>query len=233
MKRIFKDFLKAVSRVIFRSAIGRLLISHLISGYVRLVLLSSRIERTISPSSMPYYLGEKEAIFTFWHGRMLLMPSFRPSQRAIRVMISVHRDGEWIAGAMARFGVGLVRGSSSRGGSNALREARQVLLEGENIVITPDGPRGPAEIAQQGAIALSSMTGVPVLPVSLAASRCYYFSSWDRFAIPLPFGRVQLVLGEPIFVAENASDDVIKQGSEQLTQALRQAGHSADRGVAA
>ena len=232
MNRKLKNFLKATSRVIFRSKMGRILLSHAVAGYIRLVGITSQIQRNTTPEAELYMRGEKAAIFTFWHGRLLMMSYFRPPQRKLRALVSIHRDGEWLVETLARFDIGLVRGSSNRGGHAALREALQVLQSGENVVITPDGPRGPVEVAQQGAVALASMTGLPIIPVSMSASRCRQLGSWDRFMIPWPFTRMSFAVGAPIFVQENVNTDELDRASEALTHALRQLTREVDARVA-
>jgi lysophospholipid acyltransferase (LPLAT)-like uncharacterized protein len=234
MREHIKQLMKSLARVMFRSPASRAAISAIVAGYIRFVQWTSRIEYQVHPDVLPYFKGEKVAIFTFWHGRILLMPLFNPAQRRMHAMISIHRDGEWLAGLMARFGFGLVRGSSSRGGSAALRDAMQVLQAGENLSITPDGPRGPAEVAQQGAAALSSLTGVPIVPVSVSASNRRHIRSWDRFMIALPFSRIVLVVDHPpVFVAANADAQTVDAASAELTQVLRRLGQQADSAAAA
>ncbi len=229
MRDTIKQFLKSCARVMFRSPVSRAIISAIVAGYILFVQRSSRVEYRVHPEIVPYLQGEKAGIFTFWHGRILLVPLFSPPHRQMHAMVSIHRDGEWLAGLMQRFGLGLVRGSSSRGGSAALRDAKQVLLAGENLSITPDGPRGPAEVAQQGAVALASLTGVPIIPVSVSASRRYHFRSWDRFMVALPFSRIVLVVDHPpLVVAANADEATLDAASAELTQILIRLGQQAD-----
>lgn len=234
MREAIKQFLKTCTRVMFRSKISRMILSALAAGYIRFVRATSRIEYRVHPDTAPYMSGEKVGIFTFWHGRIMLMPVFSPPQRRLHAMVSIHRDGQWLAELMAHFGHGLVRGSSSRGGALALREALQVLQTGENLAITPDGPRGPAQIAQQGAAALASLTGIPIIPVSISATRRRRIRSWDRFMIVLPFSRIVMMAEHPpLFVQADADESTLDESSAELTRALVQLDQLADQAVQA
>ena len=170
-------------------------------------------------------------IIAFWHGRMLLLPPFyeRYLKREAHVLISQHRDGELIARAISGFGLESIRGSSRRGGRDAMEEMKRRIREGVIIGITPDGPRGPGEKARRGTIELAHLTGAPVFPLSYAASHQKKLSSWDRFVIPAPFSKVVFVLGDPIRLR---GDEGLK-GRQELTVLLEkrliEAGIEAER----
>ena len=109
-------------------------------------------------------------IIAFWHGRQVMMPlTYRGTSASI--LISQHRDGQIIANIMKSFGFGAVRGSSSRGGAQALRSLVNVGRQGQDVVVTPDGPRGPACQVQLGIIALAKLTGFPIVPLTFASSK--------------------------------------------------------------
>lgn len=112
----------------------------------------------------------KPIIIAFWHGRQLMMPLAYRGQAA-SILISQHRDGEIIARIMKYFGFGAIRGSSSRGGRQALRQLLAVGRQGQDLVITPDGPRGPACRVQTGVIYLAKLTGFPIVPLTFAGSK--------------------------------------------------------------
>ncbi len=113
---------------------------------------------------------KQPVIIAFWHGRQLMMPLAYRGQSA-SILISQHRDGEMIASIMQKFGFGAVRGSSSRGGMNALRNLIRAGRQGQDLVVTPDGPRGPACHVQMGVIALAKLTGFPIVPLTFACSK--------------------------------------------------------------
>jgi lysophospholipid acyltransferase (LPLAT)-like uncharacterized protein len=153
------------------------------------------------------------AIYVVWHGRILMMPwanaRLRRSgaARAATVLASRSRDGALIAGFAACFGLPAIRGSSSRGGAAALRALASVLRDGADVVVVPDGPRGPARRVQPGVAALAALTGAPVVPLAFAARPAVRLRTWDRLLIPLPFARAALVFGVPIHVPRDAARD--------------------------
>ena len=117
-----------------------------------------------------------QSIIAFWHAHLLMMVKCRFSE-PISVMISQSKDGELIARTMAHFGVDSARGSSSRGGSAAMRELLRLARKGTNLVFTPDGPRGPARIASDGVVVAAQLTGLPIVPIAFA---CKKKSCWGR-----------------------------------------------------
>ena len=154
-------------------------------------------------------------ILALWHGRILPATVYW-RDRGIVAMTSQNFDGEWIARLMARFGYRAARGSTSRGGARALVQMRRELLGARHAVaFTVDGPRGPARVAQPGAVWLAAATGLPVLPFHIEASRYWSARSWDRGMIPKPFARVSVAIGEPVDVSGTAAD-LIEQNRMDL-----------------
>jgi len=149
----------------------------------------------------------RQPIMAFWHGRILPATVFFKN-RGIVVITSQNFDGEWIAGIIRRFGYGTARGSSSRGGARALVQLRRDLAAGHPAGFTLDGPRGPARVAQPGAVFLAGATGYPILPFHFEASRFWEMNSWDRTQVPKPFSRVALAIGAPLHVAGTAKDTI-------------------------
>jgi lysophospholipid acyltransferase (LPLAT)-like uncharacterized protein len=159
-----------------------------------------------------------QPIMGFWHGRIL--PAFYYFRnRGIVVITSQNFDGEWIARVIERYGFGTARGSTSRGGARALVQLRRDLERGRPAGFTLDGPRGPARIAQPGAVWLAGSTGHPLLPFHLEAARHWSLSSWDRTQIPRPFTTVAVVMGEPIYV-ERTDEETIEEMRTRLQSAL-------------
>lgn len=146
-----------------------------------------------------------QPIFAFWHGRILPATWFW-RDRDIVVMTSENFDGEWIARIIRRFGYGVARGSTSRGGARALAQLRREMRMDRPVAFTLDGPRGPAGTAQPGAVWLSGLTGNPILPFHIEAARYWVADSWDRTQMPKPFSRVAVAIGEPIRVEKTATD---------------------------
>jgi lysophospholipid acyltransferase (LPLAT)-like uncharacterized protein len=160
----------------------------------------------------------KPPIFAFWHGRILPATLFWRN-RGIVVMTSRNFDGEWIAGIIRRFGYGTARGSTSRGGARALVRLRRDLLGGRPAAFTVDGPRGPARVAQAGAVFLAGATGNPLLPFHIEAARFWTAGRWDQTQVPKPFSRVAIAIGEPIAVA-STDEAAVETKRLELEQAL-------------
>jgi lysophospholipid acyltransferase (LPLAT)-like uncharacterized protein len=160
----------------------------------------------------------KQPILAFWHGRILPATYFF-RKRGIVVMISLNFDGEWIGRTIERFGYGLARGSTSRGGSRALVQLRRELARGRPVGFALDGPRGPARVAQPGALFLSGATKHPILPFHFEANRFWTAGRWDRTQVPKPFARVGLAVGEP-FVVPDTEEATIERARVELEARL-------------
>jgi lysophospholipid acyltransferase (LPLAT)-like uncharacterized protein len=161
----------------------------------------------------------RQPIMAFWHGRILPSTYFF-RRRGIVVITSENFDGEWIAGIIERFGYGTARGSSSRGAVKALVQLKRDMVAGKPAAFTLDGPRGPAKIAQPGAIWLAKVTGNPIVPFHIEASRHWTLRSWDRTQIPKPFSEVAIAIGEPIDVPPDTDDAGLEQARVDLEARL-------------
>jgi len=161
----------------------------------------------------------RQPVMAFWHGR-ILPATFYFRRRGIVVITSENFDGEWIARIIERFGYGTARGSTSRGALKALLQLKRDMRDGRAAGFTVDGPRGPARVAQAGAVWLAHETGNPVLPFHLDASSHWTLRSWDQTQIPKPFSTVALVVGEPMEVTKDASDAALEQARVDLEQRL-------------
>ena len=139
-------------------------------------------------------------IGALWHNRLLIFPlvlrRFFPNRHGA-ALISASRDGDLLADGIRRFGYDVVRGSSSRLGASAILQLTETLESGRDVVITPDGPRGPAYELGPGIVFLAGKSGAPVLPMNLEYSRCWRLGSWDRFIIPQPFSKVHVLIDQP------------------------------------
>lgn len=150
-------------------------------------------------------LRDRAHILAFWHARgMVLGYFFRHCDYL--VMVSENTDGEILARALAPMGIGTIRGSTSRGASQALLAAARMLKSGRPVAVTPDGPRGPRHVFQAGALAAARLGGVPVLPVTASVDRAFVFPSWDRFILPRSESRAVIHFLPP--VSPPAKDDL-------------------------
>jgi len=155
-------------------------------------------------------LADEPVIFAAWHGRALMLPLINRRLRSargarpVRVLASRSLDGEMLARFVRAFGLGVVRGSSSRGGAAALRGLVAALRTGHDVAVAPDGPRGPARHVQPGVVMLAAATGAPVVPVAFGARPNRRLRSWDTCVVPVPFARCAYVFGPALRVERHA-----------------------------
>ncbi|MFZ1990217.1 MAG: lysophospholipid acyltransferase family protein [Alphaproteobacteria bacterium] len=212
----------------------------LLASYIRFVHATSswRIVNEAAPRA--YWDNDKPIIGAFWHGRLAMMPyGWRTKTMPLNMLISNHRDGSIIADMITHFGVKSVRGSagdkvkggskSSKGGVQAMLNMAKLAAAGEGLAITPDGPRGPRMRANAGVVALARLTGLPVFPIAVSVSNRRVLSSWDKFIVPLPFSRGAFVIGDPIFVARDASDESSEQSRVAIETEINRVTREADR----
>ncbi|TVR53174.1 MAG: DUF374 domain-containing protein [Gemmatimonadales bacterium] len=154
-------------------------------------------------------------ILAFWHSRILPLAYFHRNQ-GIVVLVSEHRDGEYIARVIARKGFGLARGSSTRGGVRGLRELIRAGRSGRELALTPDGPKGPPRRVKLGALVAAQVTGLPIVPLTAGGEGVWRVSSWDRFVVPRPFSRIQVRYGPPIHVPRRAGPEELQALAEKL-----------------
>jgi hypothetical protein len=166
-------------------------------------------------------------IYCLWHNRLILCADVYQQNRrqkpsgGMAALVSASRDGAFLSAILERFGIHAVRGSSSRRGPQALLELTSWSERGFDLTITPDGPRGPCYIVQEGVMSLAQLTGRPIVPFSFYARRKIQLKSWDRFQIPLPFSRCDLSLGKPVHVPREATDAQREEIRKSLEQALK------------
>ena len=170
----------------------------------------------------------RSLIFCFWHGRMLPL-SFRYRGRSIQVLASRHPDGELMGQIIRRLGFGHVRGSSTRGGTRAIRELVGKLEQGFDLGITVDGPKGPRYVAKPGPIEIAKLSGSLVVPATTSSSSRWGFSSWDSFELPKPFARVAVRFGPAIAVPADADPAAIEMCRIELETILREITQLNDR----
>jgi lysophospholipid acyltransferase (LPLAT)-like uncharacterized protein len=170
------------------------------AGFIRLLRATVRLRHHGDESLREWERKGSRFILAFWHRHLLLMP-YAYRGRGISVLVSRSRDGELIARTVGHFGIDASRGSSSRGGVIGMKSLLRKAGEGFDLAFTPDGPRGPRAEVQPGVVLAAALTGLPIVPVALAASRARLLRSWDRFVVPLPLSTVHFVYGEPMEVA--------------------------------
>jgi lysophospholipid acyltransferase (LPLAT)-like uncharacterized protein len=163
-------------------------------------------------------------IIAFWHNRTALMAYFYEHycrSRTARTFISRSRDGQFMTDVAARFGIQAVRGSSSRHGTSAMLTAIRAASDDKvDLVITPDGPRGPRYQLQPGILRLAQATRRPIVAVTYRLAWKRELKSWDRFHVPLPFSACHLVTSEPVLVPEGAPEEELAAIATRVTEAL-------------
>ena len=169
----------------------------------------------------------KNVIYTFWHSFMLI-PGYAARNLGIKVLISRHTDGEYITHISRRLGFDAVRGSTTRGGVEALLKMARDTDKGASFIITPDGPRGPRFIVQPGIIFLGQKTGLPIIPVSLGLTNYWELPSWDRFRIPKPFSKATIIYGDPIIIPPKLEKSEIEVYRKLLEKVLVEMGNKAE-----
>jgi len=206
-----------------RSGLGRLT-----EGHIRWVKATTRWTTINAAAAEPAWRGEQPVIVAFWHNRLALMPYCWPSPKPFHMLISGHPDGQLIARAVGAFGISTIAGSSTRGGGAAVRDLVRKLKAGESIGITPDGPRGPAQVAQEGVVALARLSGAVVLPAAVSVSNRIRLKTWDRLIIGLPFGRGVMAWGEPIAVPRDCDEVTARALQHQIQDELNRVSTVAD-----
>jgi len=169
-------------------------------------------------------LARRPFVFVLWHSRILPL-LYQHRHEDIVLLISRHRDGEYLANLGERWGYRSVRGSTKRGGEVGLLGIVRALQGGAVVAITPDGPRGPAEQVQPGAVAAAQHAGVPLLPIGARPSSAWWLGSWDRMCIPKPFARLDIVYGAPIEVGPGKEG--MRGAMDALGRALQEVTHAA------
>ncbi|MEO1251364.1 MAG: lysophospholipid acyltransferase family protein [Pseudomonadota bacterium] len=222
---------------VLKSQFAAGLAASVLAGYLRLVDATT----TKSIAGAEHYekvrASGRGIILAFWHGRLMMAPFLTaPVFADIYMLVSANRDGDIIAGAVRPYPVKFIRGSAfnprkpqkSKGGASAVAQSAAALSEGGIVGVTPDGPRGPAEAVQAGVVKLAQMSGAAIIPVGAAAAPAARLSSWDRFMLAAPFGRIAFVLGPPIEVGSEVSQDAFIAMRENVRAAICSATQRAD-----
>lgn len=198
-------------RLFFRAS------EYLIFILIWCIFLTCRVKFT--PTKLP----EKPCVVVFWHGRLAMMSfAYRRwwlrdfgSKRRAKVIISDHKDGEIITRVISHFGIGAIRGSSFKGGARALMGAIKEIKNGTDVIITPDGPRGPLHSVADGAVILAQRLNLGIYALNYEASSFWKFHSWDEMVLPKPFSRINYSLSAPLNL-EGLSLDAGKEAIRQL-----------------
>jgi lysophospholipid acyltransferase (LPLAT)-like uncharacterized protein len=210
----------------------------LIASTVRLIERTARIEIELHPAAEAWLRDARPCIGAYWHGRLALIPlawrrilaaTGRDPATPAYTLSSFHRDGAVMAKATNRLGVGTVRGSQKKGGTEAFRTLRQLLNDGVTVALAVDGGKGPRMRVQAGVMVLARHAGVPAIPVTFAYRPARRLGTWDRLVLPIPFGRCLILVGEPVFPPEGRDEGALEAARIRLENGLNALTASADR----
>jgi lysophospholipid acyltransferase (LPLAT)-like uncharacterized protein len=181
------------------------------------ITADERTRRVLSDATQP-------TLFVLWHNRLFvaghLARAFRGG-RPLHALISGSRDGAWLTAFFATMGLNAIRGSSSKGGREAVTELIQVLREGGDAGITPDGPRGPIYVAKPGALVVARRSGALIAMLGVDFESAWSLRSWDRFLLPRPFSRVHLVVRPYVPETEEGGTGELARFTAELTKLNR------------
>ena len=147
----------------------------------------------------------KPIMLCVWHGRLLFPSWYIRHHTTLHIISSKHADSEILAHILRKWGYGLIRGSTNKGGMNVIKEMTKIFRKGGMIAVTNDGPKGPARIAKSGSIGLAIKNNVKIISVTGSATKYWQVKSWDRFMLPKPFGKIQIVVSAPMDIPEQLS----------------------------
>ena len=204
------------------------------AGWLRLCHATTRWHHANPEVAEKIWADGGGVIVCFWHSRLTQAPACWALDRAQepRVLVSLSRDGEFLARAMEKIGFPAIRGSSAKkgapdkakGGASAFRDALRWIHGGGALALTPDGPRGPAETMAEGAVMLARVSGAPVLLIGLASKPAMTLDTWDKSQLPLPFARGAIVIDGPIRIDRNADLPALQaEWATRLAAATRRA----------
>jgi lysophospholipid acyltransferase (LPLAT)-like uncharacterized protein len=176
----------------------------------------------------PYIHHDSKLIFCGWHGKSFIFANhFR--KRGYWVIISHSNDGDIQNTIFQKLGFQSIRGSSGRGGVRAALQGVKILREGGTMAITPDGPRGPSGEVQGGVMLMAQKSGAGLVPIGISCRPAIHFKSWDRYMLPIMFGRARLVFGEPIYVASHATESEVEEARLSLQNEINRLEQVASR----
>ena len=201
------------------------------AGYSMIMGITSRF-RIVGPphlSTRAQLVGWKNgAIYCSWHSRFFYF-SYLGRGSKITTMISPSKDGDFIARTIKKLRLNAVRGSSSSKGHEALYQMADLLKKNAIVLMIPDGPRGPRYCLKPGAIRLAQISGKPLIPVGFSSERGLFFPSWDLFLLPVPFDRSVMLVGEPIYVPAQLTNEEFEMKRKQLEETMRELCIEGDR----
>jgi len=193
---------------------------YLVRAYLSLI----RIRAINEEMTLQYLKSGQKMIVAIWHQRIIPVVGYarKFSVYAPSAMISQSRDGDIIAGVASLLNFRPIRGSSSRGGKEALADMIADLAENQVAVHALDGPRGPRGVVKPGLIVMAQLSGVPIVPVYISVNRAWLLNSWDRFIIPKPFSTVVIRWDSPIYVPKIMDNETFENTRKYIQQHMKE-----------
>ena len=220
---------------IVKSKIAGTVISFLISFYIKLVKLTSKTEflgdkDILKPTNAP----NKNLIFAFWHGRELMMPiylrQYTKNQHNVFSIVSRHRDGKMVGKILKSFGSKLIYGSSTKGGTKAIREIIKNLKDkNQHLCISVDGPTGPSMKITGAIIDIARMTNATIIPISCSFKKAKILSSWDSFMVPKLFNHIKIQIAKPLKIPKKLDKNEIETQKQMLENILNKMTFALDK----
>ncbi len=196
-------------------------ILYLIGKTLRVQIINRDVESLLEKQG-------RTIIYTFWHGRMLFFPYLYRFSGKSTILTSPSEDGEIVARTARMFGFSSIRGSSFKKGGSALLKMTRRIKDGTSITVVGDGSRGPRYKLQEGIINLAYLTGAPILPVAYGAKNKIQLNSWDQFIIPIPFSKIKVMYGNPVYVDKRTEEKKSQSKLEELEKKLKEITQTVD-----
>lgn len=176
--------------------------------YLKIVYFTSRWKFFwLDKYTKGQFLAEQGSIFALWHNKLIFAPGVFLLNKNTQALISPHADGKIIAEIVKNFGFKSILGSTNKNPNQAIKIIIARLLSGNNILITPDGPRGPTYQINSNIIKLAKKYQCNLIPISIKSNFYFSLKSWDKLVIPLPFGKILVSIGSPIKILGNEEFD--------------------------
>ncbi len=177
---------------------GHRLISYLLALYIKLVYKTTRWQVIGRENPEQYLKKDQPFLVCFWHGRLAMLMCSWAWDKPFSMLQSSHRDGQITQRILTYFNIESIAGSTHRGGTQAMRALIKALRSGITVGITPDGPRGPAQIASPGVVSIAKLAEVDIIPLTFSTHWRCVLKTWDRFHVPLPFSHGVFIWGKAI-----------------------------------
>ncbi len=227
MKQL-KHFFKKISQTKFILN----LISLILYTYTKLVYKTTKWQIINRKSIIDIWESGQAFILVGWHGRALMYSAFRDYRFPLNALVSLHKDGQIIAGVLQRYGLGTIGGSSNKNAKAAALNIMNTLLDNTSVCIIPDGPRGPRMHMTESPIYFAHKTGIPIIGITCSVKKCKIIEkAWDKMMIPYPFNEGICRFSDPVYIPQEAKASDLKTYCKQIEDMLNQHSYEADKSM--